>query len=101
MDSLSLLFILESVIDFVEGSNCDLSDVVLEVLSFESLDRLEHVEGSVVEVLLQVELLVRQEVDEGSLLYVVVLSVDSHVFHLLFGRTQVGQLLLLSHVSPH
>ena len=85
MDSLSLLFILESVIDFVEGSNRDLSDVVLEVLSFEGLDRLEHVEGSVVEVLLQVELLVRQEVDEGSLLYVVVLAVDAHVLHLFFG----------------
>lgn len=77
----SLELFLLSVLDSIENNFVsilgDLGDVVLEVLSFISLDGVEHVDSSVMEMLLEVELLVGQEVNKGSLLDEVVLAVKS------------------------
>lgn len=72
-----------------------------EVLVLKVLDLLEHGEGSSVEVLLKVELLVGEEVNECSLLDVVVLGVESDELHLFFGGAEVSELCLLRDVSPH
>lgn len=93
--------IIDGLLDLLEGAECDLSEVVPEVLALEVLHHLEHVEGPVVEVLLNVQLLVGEEVNERSLLDEVVLSIESEVLHLLLGVSEMSKLLLLSHVGPH
>ena len=50
---------------------------------------------------LRIKLTVSQEIDESSLLNKFVLSIDSIVFKLLLGVSQVLVLLHFSAVSPH
>ena len=100
----SLELFLLSVLDSIENNFVsilgDLGDVMLKVLSFVSLDGVEHVDSSVVEMLLEVELLVGQEVDKGSLLDKVVLAVESGQLKLVLGVSGVLQLVLLSEIGP-
>ena len=73
---------------------------ISEVALLVALDRLEHVSGSVVHVVFEVDAGVDEEVDEGSLLDELVLLVDTDVLHLLLGVHEVSVLLLLNNVSP-
>lgn len=72
-----------------------------EVLGFKVLDQFEHVEGSVVEVLFQVEFFISEEVDDGSLFYVLILFSNSDVVHLFLGVSEMDGLFFLDVVSPH
>ncbi len=53
------------------------------------------------EMLFNIELLVGEIVDQRSLLYEVVLSLDSNVVHLLFGVHEMLGLFLFGNISPH
>lgn len=53
------------------------------------------------EVLFQVKLFISKIVNESSLLYEIILSIESNKFHLLFCVSQVLELLFLSYISPH
>jgi hypothetical protein len=75
--------------------------MVSEVLVLKVLDHLQHVKCSSVEVLLNVQLLVSEEVNEGSLLDKVILSIDADIFHLLLGVSEMSELLFFCDVCPH
>lgn len=53
------------------------------------------------EMVLNIELFICEVVNEGSLLNIIVLSIDSYVLHLFFGVSQMSKLLLLGNISPH
>lgn len=72
-----------------------------EILLLIILDGLKHVKSSVMEVLLKVKFFVSQEVNQCSLLYVLIFRVNPEVLHLLFSSSQVSQLFFFSNVSPH
>ena len=75
--------------------------MVTEVLVLEVLDHSKHVQSSSVKVLLHVQFLVCQVVHEGSFLDIIVFSIETDIFHLFLGVSEVSELLLLSHISPH
>lgn len=72
-----------------------------KVLVFIVLDRSKHVNSSVVEVLFKVELFVGEEVNQSSLLNELVFSVDSNVFHLFLGMSEMSHLFFFANISPH
>lgn len=91
----------DGLLDSLKGPDGNLSEVVSQVLVLVVLDHLQHVQGSSVEVLLYVQLLIGEVVNESSLLDVVVLSIKADVLHLLLGVSEVTELLLFSNISPH
>jgi len=85
----------------LQGAKGNLLDLLIDVGGLIAFDGAEHVEGPVMEVLLQVQLLICEEINERSLFNVVVLGVDADVLELALGVLQVAELLLLCHVGPH
>ena len=85
----------------VDGSDSDLLHVGLEVGVLEVLNLVQHREGSSVERSLGVELGVGEEVDEGSLLNILVFLVNSVILQLLLSVSQVLVLNHLGGISPH
>lgn len=94
-------WVLQGFVNNFQRSNCDLFKVAFQVLGFKVLDLLEHVEGSLMEVSFNVELFVGKIVNESSLLDEVVFALDSQVFDLLLGVSQVRGLFLLGNIRPH
>ena len=94
-------WVCDGLLDSLKGPDGNLSEVVSQVLVLVVLDHLQHVQGSSVEVLLYVQLLIGEVVNESSLLDVVVLSIKADVLHLLLGVSKVAELLLFSNISPH
>jgi len=90
----------DGLLDLLEGTKGNLSKVVSEVLVLVILDHLEHVVDSAMEVLLKVQLLISEEVNESTLLDIIVFRVDADVFHLLLGVSEVSQLFLFASISP-
>ncbi len=87
-------------LDLLEGADGDLSEVRAEIRGLIVLYHLEHVADPPVEVLLHVQLLIRQVVYQGPLLHIVILAVYANVLHLFFGVAEVSELLLLGDVGP-
>jgi len=100
LDSLRLLWVCEGVLQLGEGTRANAVEQVLHVRLLVALDVVEHVVGTVVEMVLEINSGVLQEVDEGALLHELVLVVNSHVLHLLLGVLEVLHLSLLNNISP-
>lgn len=93
------------VIDFIEHcfkrSLDRISEFILQVVLLKVLNLVKHRNRPVMESCLSVQFAVCQEVDEWSLLDILVLLVDSLVLDLFLGVSQVLVLGGLSSVHPH
>ncbi len=79
LDVLSIGRVLHDLIQLFEGTRSNLVNLVPQVLRLKILNHLQHVHCSVVEVLLQIQLLIRQVVDDRSLLDEFIFISDSNV----------------------
>ena len=96
----TLSWISKLLLNLGERLLANIGDQSLKVGLLVSLDRLEHVGSSVVEVTLESLARSSHEVDERSLLHEVVLTVDAHVLHLLLGGDEPLHLSLLCDIGP-
>ena len=81
LEGLSLDFslvgrVVDSLTQSVEGAGDNVLQIIIQVRSLKALDLLQHGQGPVVEVELQVQLLVCHKVDQSSLLNVIIFLVD-------------------------